>query len=273
MRSVKGCKIRDFGGSDSLVHLSTANSVLILENAMRQDLTLTDSLSCNLNASLHCHSGAIKHLHCDSTNLLTNCQLESKVWNIPLDNSFQVEPIGKNKIPHQVYILGAKIQTFISLKKLKKYLFIVSVAFLKPNSVLSLTQNGKLSLNGRLLQGFKPQKEGLFTSLSVCCIILCKQKCWIICVTSMHEISLWLLEDREEAGYSVVVVPLAFLCLDSSSPNGGKPLCSSVHRSSSCYNDRKDGEGKKVTLLIGHDDGFYRKVVGDIMGKQKLSTF
>ena len=113
VRSVKGCKIRDFGGSDSLVHLSTANSVLILENAMRQDLTLTDSLSCNLNASLHCHSGAIKHLHCDSTNLLTNCQLESKVWNIPLDNSFQVEPIGKNPaFFFHFYSLGAKIQTF-----------------------------------------------------------------------------------------------------------------------------------------------------------------
>ena len=157
--------------------------------------------------------------------------------------------------------------------KFSSLFFLVSVAFLEPNSILSLTQHGKLSLNGRLLQGFEPQKEGLFTSLSVCCIILCKQKCWIICVTSMHEISLWLLEAKEEAGYSVVVVPLAFLCLDSSSPNGGKPLCSSVHRSSSWYNDRKDGEGKKVTLLIGHDDGFYRKVVGDIMGKQKLSTF
>ena len=143
--------------------------------------------------------------------------------------------------------------------------FTVSVAFLEPNFILSLTQTGKLSLNGRLLHSFEYPEKGLFTSLSVCCIIL-SQKCWIICVTSMHEISLWLLEEGE--GYYSVVVPLAFLCLDSSSPNGGKPLCSSVHRSSTnVRKDEREERSKKVTLLIGHDDGFYRKVVGDIIGK------
>ena len=89
----------------------------------------------------------------------------------------------------------------------------------------------------------------------------------------MHEISLWLLEEGE--GYYSVVVPLAFLCLDSSSPNGGKPLCSSVHRSCSTNvrKDEREEQSKKVTLLIGHDDGFYRKVVGDIIGKRAFYFF
>ena len=88
----------------------------------------------------------------------------------------------------------------------------------------------------------------------------------------MHEISLWLLEEGE--GYYSVVVPLAFLCLDSSSPNGGKPLCSSVHRSSTnVRKDEREERSKKVTLLIGHDDGFYRKVVGDIIGKPAFYFF
>ena len=226
VRSVKGCKIRDFGSH--WVHLSTANSVLILENAT---LTLSDSLSCHLNASLHCHGRQALNLHCDSTNLITNSQFECKVWTLPATAQNMDEGVSP----------------------------LVSVAFLGPDSILSLNQDGKLRLNGKSLERKQPPKEGLFTSMSVCCY----KKSWIICVTSMHEISLWLLEE----GYSYVV-PLAFLCLDSS-PNGGKPLCSSVHRSSR----KDDATEEKVTLLIGQDDGFYRKVVGDIIGKKAFSPF